>query len=228
MFERIKKEWREIFSKSLESNSYQKVLKGTITKIEYAEILKQFYFYTATNPQVQALVAVYFKGQQRGQVKGFFRHAISEIGHDQMALNDIQAMGLDIDFVGKEYPLSQTQALIAHPFYLAQFGNPVAYLGYLFHLEFTPTTIGKDAMEGLLKAGIPIEALSFLHEHATVDEIHNKFMEDYVANLVCTEKDFQDVIVSMRDTAYYHTKMMDDAIEMANTRKKSETPRLIL
>ena len=216
MFEEIKQEWQKIFSEVLESTSYKKILQGTITKDEYAAICRQYFFYTSTNPQVQALTAVHFKGEQRRFVKSFFKHAISEIDHDLMALNDLQSLGYDIDFIDTEEPLAQTQALIAYPFFLAQFKNPISYLGYLFHLEFAPTTIGKDAVEGFMKAGIPLNALTFLTEHATVDVAHNKFMKSYVDGLVRTEQDFKDIVTAMRNTAEFHTKMMDNAILKAN------------
>ncbi len=69
--------------------------EGDLTKAHYAALLREVYFYTRENPQLQAGATLYFQGQQREMVKDFLRHATSEIGHDQLALNDMAAMGFD-------------------------------------------------------------------------------------------------------------------------------------
>jgi pyrroloquinoline quinone (PQQ) biosynthesis protein C len=215
VFEKVLREWRSLFTKVLTSPSYKKILQGKVTVEEYSEICRQFYFYTSVNPQIQALAAVHFKGQQKRFVKQFFKHAISEIGHDSLALNDLRTLGYDIDFISRGEPSAQTQALISYPFFLIQHKSPVSYLGYLFHLEFAPTAIGDEAIEGFLKSGIPLSALTFLTEHATVDLVHNKLMESYIEGLVKTNEDYYNVVTAMRNTAEYHTRMMDEAIALS-------------
>ena len=104
---------------------------GELNTAHYAALMREIYFHTRENPQIQALATVYFRGSQRTMVKPFLRHAISEVGHDQLALKDIKALGYDVTTIPTEQPLPATTAITAFPFYQITNLNPVGYLGYL-------------------------------------------------------------------------------------------------
>src|SRR5207302_1057002 len=114
----------------------------------------------------------------------FYKHAVSEIAHDLLALNDLGALGVDMEKMKQTRPLPATAAFNAFPLMQIQFTNPIAYLGYLFHLEFLPTQQGRSHIERLMSLGVPENALTFLEEHATVDIGHNKMMERYIKYFV--------------------------------------------
>ena len=185
----IKQAWLEELSLFNSSPGIQRFFSGNATREHYKSILREIYFHTRENPQLQTFAAVFFKGDQRKYVKKFMAHASSEIGHDQLALNDIATLGGDISNIPNERPLPETSALLAFGFYQIQFLNPVGYLGYLFHLEFTPTSEGSAYMQALEKIGIPKEAMTFLHDHTTIDIGHNKMMEGYAHDLIQNEQD---------------------------------------
>ena len=67
----------------------QTLAQGRITLDQYKSVLREIYHYSKEDPQIQALATVYFRGDDRGTVKMFLKHAISEIGHDRMALADL-------------------------------------------------------------------------------------------------------------------------------------------
>jgi hypothetical protein len=184
-----------------------------MTVDHYKAYLRQTYHYTRDNPQIQALATVYFRGEDRSLVKMFYKHAISEIGHDEMALNDLAAMGEDVTNIRRENPLPSTVALNAFIFYQIYNRNPIGYLGYLFFLEFLPTASGPAYMRMLEKAGVPRSAMTFLHEHATVDEHHNKLMEHYAAALIRNDADRDAVIYAMRATGNLYAAMLLGAFE---------------
>jgi hypothetical protein len=162
------------------------------------------------------LVAVFFRGNQRQMVKRFFQHATSEIGHDQLALNDLKVLGEDVSRISCERPLPATVALLGYAFYQVQHLNPLGYLGYLFHLEFTPTQNGGAYMQMLEKIGIPREAMTFLHDHSTIDRGHNKLMETYVQELIRTKEDVDAVVYAMRVTGKLYDDMIQAAFEQAD------------
>ena len=83
----------------------------------YKSYLEQTYHYTKNNPQIQALATVYFRGKDRDFVKLFYKHAISEVGHDLMALQDLETLGGDATVVKKQYPLPSTIALNSFVFW---------------------------------------------------------------------------------------------------------------
>ena len=178
----------------------QRFRAGELGLAHYAALMRETYYYTRENPQIQAAATAFFRGAQRDTVRDFLRHATSEIGHDQLALNDVEAVGFSTEGVPLAHPLPSTIALTAWAYYQIYAVNPVGYLGYLYFLEFMPVRCGQDYIAGLLKMGVPAEATSFLVDHAKVDIGHTQAMTDYVANLVQSERDLDAVIYSMRVT----------------------------
>ena len=147
----------------------------------------------------------------------FFSHAASEIGHDQLALNDFVALGGDAANVPYENPLPATSALLAYGFYQIYNLDSRGYLGYLYFLEHMPVASGSGLMDALASAGIPQNAMSFLRDHTEIDVGHTKMMNKYVQHLVKDERDLDCVEYAMKTTAYLYTQMMDQAMKSAET-----------
>jgi pyrroloquinoline quinone (PQQ) biosynthesis protein C len=197
------------------SPAMRTLAEGRVTLHEYKSVLREIYHYAKEDPQIQALATVYFRGDDRDTVKMFLKHAISEIGHDRMALADLAALGEDVSLIPLTNPLPATMALTAFPFYQIQYANPVGYLGYLYFLEHMPTAAGSAYASALAAAGVPDTAMSFLREHVTVDVAHNRLMEEYVARLVRTEADVAAATYALHVTAELYAAMLASAIERA-------------
>ena len=193
----------------------RRLVAGDFGMYHYKAILREVYHYTKEDPQMQSLVTVYFRGADRDGVKLFLRHATSEIGHEQLALQDLAALGENTRGIEISHPLPTTIALTAFPFYQICFRNPIGYLGYLYFLEFMPTQAGAAYMAALISAGVPKEATAFLHEHMTVDQGHNKLMQDYIARLVHVQADVDAVIYALRVTGHLYSEMLKGAMQQA-------------
>lgn len=215
----IYKEWRSAMEERLKKGGFKKLCTGNFTISDYKEILKQIYLHARENPQIQALAAVYFRGSQRKLVKDFYQHATSEIGHNDLAMNDLIVLGENVESLPYQRPLPATSALLGYIFYQIQHHNPIGYLGYLFHLEYLPTQYGKLFTSALENKGVPKEAMSFLIEHVTVDKVHNKWIESYIDKLVLTKDDLESVIATSKTTAYLYEKMIEAAMDQANVHK---------
>ncbi|MEM9170672.1 MAG: iron-containing redox enzyme family protein [Pseudomonadota bacterium] len=193
----------------------QSLLAGELTQEEYRSVLRQVYHHTRENPQLQALATVYFRGRQRDLVRAFFSHAASEIGHDQLALNDFVTLGGDPSTIPYENPLPDTSALLAYGFYQIYNLNPLGYLGYLFFLEFNGTGSGPLFRDALTKIGVPQNAMTFLQDHMEIDVGHNKLMERYVADLSLSRADIDAIKYSMAVTGRLYAHMLDAAVRDA-------------
>lgn len=191
----------------------QKISSGQIRRCHYMGYLLETYFHAGLNPQLQAFATMYFDGNPREIVKKFFGHAMSEIGHDLIALEDLLALGAPKEFIQKQKPLASTEAYFAHAAYNIQFKSPLTYLGYLFHLEFAPTQNGRKYIQMLHSIGIPESATKFLEEHATVDIAHNKLMADYIKHFIKNENDLEIVIDATEKSVTLHSKMVSDALK---------------
>jgi len=194
----------------------RRLTSGEVEIAHYQWILRQIFHHARENPQIQALATVHFRGKQREWVKPFFKHATSEIGHDQLALNDLAALGVTTNGIPDEAPLPDTTALLALPFYLIQHKNPVAYLGYLYFLEFTPTSSGERYLEALEAMGVPDEAMSFLLDHTRIDVAHNRLMETYLDGLIAEQSDAAAVCAAIQATALLYENMLRGALERAD------------
>src|ERR1700756_5057001 len=98
-----------------------RLFNGDITTDHYASYLRETYFYTRDNPQIQAVATAWLRGPDRQAVKAFLRHALSEVGHDGLALADLMTLGRDVSSIPDEQPLPFTAALISFPFYAIQY-----------------------------------------------------------------------------------------------------------
>ncbi len=229
----IQQQFESALTEFSKCRTIQLLRGGDITVDDYKWVMRQIFHHARENPQIQALATVYFRGEQREAVRGFLTHAVSEIGHDKLALNDLARLGEDVSSIPTENALPATTALIGFPFYQIYNLNPVGYLGYLYFLEFTPTSVGGAYMAALTAKGVPAEAMTFLKDHVTIDVGHNKLMEGYVEKLVNTEADLEAVGYAMQVTARLYANMLDGAIEQARSgvdfgRNLEETHRFVV
>lgn len=207
--QKIEAAFASAYEKALASTGFMRISEKTITPAHYASFMRQTFHAAHNNPQAQALAAVHFKGAQRKMVKKFFQHAIAEIAHDEMAKKDMEFLGYYADGIHSERPLPETMALIAFPFFQIQHKNPLGYLGYLYFLEFLPTTYGQTVVQLFLDIGVPKEAMSFICEHVTVDEGHNRLMLAYLNELVLTDADADEVCYAIEVTGKLYANMVE-------------------
>jgi len=212
-FDALKNEWMKSLDKLNQTPWFDRLNKGDLQLKHYKSYLRETYFHAGRNPQIQAISASRFTNEQKDMTRRVFQHAISEIGHDLLALNDLKALGHDVSKIPEERPLADTMALISFPLYVINYMNPVGYLGYLFHLEFLPTHNGEEYLRILSKVGVPPEALTFIQEHATADQHHIQLMRTYLDKLITSKADLDFVIYCAQTTCHLHGQMVSGAFE---------------
>lgn len=212
MFEELQRRFETVLAEFLSTPAMAHVGGGRLTTDEYRSFMKQTYYYVRENPQLQALATVYFRGRQRDMIKHFYQHATSEIGHEQLALNDYTTLGGDPTDVPYKNPLPATTALTSFAFHQIYNGDTLGYLGYLYFLEFLPTISGGAISGQLLTAGIPEGALTFLRDHIEIDQSHNRLMERYANSMVRTDADADCIEYAMKTTSYLYSKMIEASI----------------
>jgi pyrroloquinoline quinone (PQQ) biosynthesis protein C len=213
---RIEAAWFAEVEQFNASPALRRLLAAELTVAHYQALLREIYFYSRESPQFFAMVPVHLRGERREFTKRMLQHACSEAGHDHLALNDLRALGVSVDKLPAERPLPETAALIGFSYYLIQYLNPVSYLGFVFHLEYLPTHFGEQYARGLLGAGIPPAAMTFIGEHVEADVGHNRLMADYVDNLLVTERDVEDTIYAMRVTSNLYARVFEAAFRAAD------------
>ena len=214
-FSELKTRFSSILEEFHKSWPIQRLVNGELTVNEYRSVTRQLFHHTRENPQLQAYATVHFRGRQRDMVDTFLKHANSEVGHDQLALNDFATLGGDPTNVPYENPLPATTALLSFGFYQVSNLNPLGYLGYVYFLEFMPTSSGELLMTSLSKVGVPDNAMTFLRDHAEIDVSHNRLMERYAGGMLTSEKHIDAVEYAMKTTGHLYAQMLAQSVETA-------------
>jgi pyrroloquinoline quinone (PQQ) biosynthesis protein C len=145
----------------------------------------------------------------------FTKHTAMEIGHDELALDDLRQLGVDPEPVRNGRPMPVTEAMSAFIIFQIQHRNPAAYLGYLYHLEALPTHAGGNILGTLAKMGVPDSATSFLREHAEADMVHVKWNREYLEGFIRTEADLEAAVYGMRGTCELHALMFAGILDQS-------------
>ncbi|MBL8724249.1 MAG: iron-containing redox enzyme family protein [Planctomycetes bacterium] len=208
--------FKEVSNDFNQSRAIKRLLNGDLRVEHYASILTEIFHYTREDPQIQAEAAVHFHGSQRAMVGPFLKHAISEVGHDQLALRDLKALGFDVSTTPRRHPLPSTVSLVAFTYFAIRHLDPLTYLGYLYFLEFAPTQHGEAYAQALAKLGVPPSAMTFLKEHQEVDVGHNRLMDLYVDSLIKTESHYAHVAYALQVTGKLYALMLEGAIDQVD------------
>lgn len=217
--DKLKTDCTEVLTIFNNSPAIKRMAEGNITIDHYKSLMKQIAHHARENPQLQALATVYFRGHQRKIIQTFFKHATSEIGHDQLALNDVSDLGEDVSEILFENPLPDTIALISYGFYQIYNLEPIGYLGYLFFLEFMPTQSGSNYIKMLDKIGVPESAMTFIKDHTAIDLGHTRLMERYVEQLVTNDNEYNSILYAMKTTGHLYSKMVEGAFDQIDKPK---------
>jgi pyrroloquinoline quinone (PQQ) biosynthesis protein C len=213
MIERIRAEWEKAAQELLQGEFFRRLATGGLTLEHYKVLLREIYYNTRENPQSFALMTGYLKGNKRDLSPKVFRHCLAEYGHHDMALDDLRALGADVSGIPAGRPLPTTEAMIAFAVYQIHHGNPIGYLGYVYHLEMLPANSGDGILKSLSAMGIPENAMKFIEEHAKVDVTHTKWLESYLIESIRDEDDLRSVIHCAKGTARLHGLMFQGILD---------------
>lgn len=216
MIEAISMEWKKSLTEFLSTPFFRRLSEGTLTLQHYQALLRETYYNTRENPPSFALMTWHLKGRKQEVARKIYRHCSAEYGHHELALNDLRAMGVDVSNIPAKRPLPTTEALIAFAVYNIQHGNPLAYLGYVFHLEMLPATLGMRFISELASMGVPPEAMTFLTEHSEADQGHTRWLEEYFRDTVETSEDLEAIIHGAVGSCKLHGVMLQGVLDSVN------------
>jgi len=218
IFELAESIWAEGMQSQSDRYWQKRLAAGDLGLSHYKGFLIETYHNAGLNPQLQAYSSLYIKDRPRDTFKKFFQHAIAEIGHDLLALEDLAILGVSTESVLATRPLPETSGFFANAVYNVQRKGTASYLAYLFHLEYTPTKNGPQIMALLHSKGVPASAMTFLEEHSTVDFNHLKLMTGYMDNIITNDDEKQIFVECLQDTMTLHCRMLEAAFENGEKR----------
>lgn len=104
-----------------------------------------------------------------------YERITEEIHHEEWVLEDIRAVGGDVDAARNEQPSPPTQAMIAFNYYASERIHPCSVLGMLYMLEVVASVYGGRVSDSVARAigrKVANGGFKFLSSHATMDVEH--------------------------------------------------------
>lgn len=172
-------------------------------KEAYAYWLSQTYFYVKHTTCFLALVSAKLGLKNREKQYHALEHLKDELNHDEVALNDLKALGKSIDQF-PEFP--ETSAFYQGQYFYIQNHSPVSHLGYSLCLEGLAAK-KIDQFYPIVEKAYGKKACTFLHLHCVVDKDH--FEHGLEAFKDMNEEETQLVTKNLRQSTAMYCHMLD-------------------
>ena len=170
--------------------------------------LWETYHYTKHNGVNQALCVMRTPTTEKKLLRRQLRHAIEEIDHDFLALNDLEKLGVDREAVIASRPEPETQAFSSLIYDLVIRERPIGRLGYSFWAEgaLNEEQLPYIADRVRYHYDLPDDHMAFLVAHAELDRGHSKAAIKAIEAHVKSDKDKEAVVYFGKATLrmYYH------------------------
>jgi hypothetical protein len=191
--------WQDILSQPL-AEEIQSILASGDRKL-YALWLTQVAHLTRHTSAHQALVGTRIDEISFHYAKYCFNHAEEEVGHEMMAVNDLQKIGSQAKTVAElPAPLAATEKLNAFLYYLATKAHPASRLGFSYWAEKCYTFVHTLASTTKESLGLTDGQMTFFVSHAEIDEAHAEDVEKIIKIVCKTPKDWEAVAKGMINT----------------------------
>lgn len=185
------------------------IRNNSVPKNLYAQYLIETYHYTQHNALNQALVGARTDVGNFAYQRFCFHHAAEEVGHQMMALNDINNMGYRIEESELPKALPQTTVLIAYLYWISTQGNPIQRLGYSFWAENCYSYIAPILKKVRDDLQLSDKHMSFFVAHAEIDSDHAAEVERIIKKVCVSDKDHKDLAEVMETSLRLTVDMMD-------------------
>ncbi|WP_152225706.1 iron-containing redox enzyme family protein [Pseudomonas sp. SCB32] len=185
-------------------------LANTTPAALYQQVMLQVYHYTRYNSVSQAACAFSADPKQTTLLRYVYKHALEELGHENMVLRDLEAVGL----LPQEMPapLAPTQALIAFLNDVAIRKGPIARLGYSYWAEDVYEHIQPVLQRFRKDLNLNDEQMTFFVAHSTIDEKHFEEVRLAIGRAANTEEDRQQIKEVARVTLWLTGQLLEEAL----------------
>ncbi|NVK36456.1 MAG: iron-containing redox enzyme family protein, partial [Gammaproteobacteria bacterium] len=170
-----------------------------ISKELYVKAMVQVFHYTKNNAINQAAAAFSEDHKKVGLLRFAMKHALEELGHENMVVNDLESMGVSKDIFDTP-PMPATDALNGYLDSVAIRGGVIPRLGYSFWAEDSYEHLAPllDACQN--KLGLTEKQLTFFIAHAVIDEKHADDVNNAIDRWVHTDEEKAEVKQVARTT----------------------------
>ncbi len=200
----IESEWLWCFQSMANGEFFKRLAMREFGLEHYKAFLAEEFFNTTENPKIMARFVSRMEIRAPKISAKLLKHAAMEMGHNEMALSDFKNLGGDDEKIRSQRPLPTTEAIAAFITFEIEHRNPLAFLGYIYHMEKISVQLAGNSGALFKEMNIPDQAQTFLNEHADADPTHLKWNREYMEELVRTPEELAAVLYGMKGTCILH------------------------
>lgn len=207
-------EWSKI-----KAGLFFQLANTNLTEELYVKAMVQVFHYTKNNAINQAAATFNEDHKKLGLLRFAMKHALEELGHENMVVSDLETMGIDKE-IFESQPMPATAALNGYLDSVALRGGVIPRLGYSFWAEDSYEHLHPllDACQTKLK--LTEKQLTFFIAHAVIDEKHADDVNNAIDRWVITEEDKEAVRLVAKTTLFLTGQILENvAQEYLNERE---------
>jgi len=174
-----------------------------LTRGEYRVFLHDLYHVVWHFCPIMAAAASRLGDEFRQVRYRLYQNIEEEKGHEEWVLEDVAAVGGDVETVRTVAPSPPVQAMIAFNYYTCERGHPCGVLGMLYTLEVISSVYGGRVASAIARStGIAGPGgFRFLNSHASMDLDHMANLKELVKTI--DDPAAQDAIITATRTNFW-------------------------
>jgi ferritin len=178
----------------------------------YRRLLVELYHVVWHFNPVCAAAASRIRDDERAIRYFLYEHMHEESGHEEWVLNDLRAVGMEVEAARVAAPSIFVATLCGYNYWSAERRNPCSVLGMMYALEVIASVYG-GPFSSAIKEALLLQGdagVSFISSHATLDTEHMIKLR-HALNSV-GGKPAQDAIVESASVNFHHFTRMFQAL----------------
>lgn len=194
-----------------ESKFYQDIMSGKNTKKYYIEYLKDAYHYVTNSSSFTPLAARRIDPKHLKVRKWILEHSAEEMGHELMALKDLEKFEVNRENVINARPSIGVTAWVSFFHYKVAIANPFCAFGVLYFLEGMATELAPKLVPNILESLNEDEkkAITFFREHGDLDADHLSEQKELLNSCKLTKEEEEEILATILEAAHVKKFMLD-------------------
>jgi hypothetical protein len=206
----------EIFRRGLGTSFAQVWARDNLDQAYPAFLTMVYQIIRASVPLMEAARAEADRRAGEDSISGalakyFRKHALEERDHDRWTLEDLGAIGGDLDAIAQAMPPAEIAQMVGAQYYWIHHHHPVALLGYISVLEGQPPSL-EHINRLQARSGLPDAAFRTHRYHANVDPHHKDDLDALLDSLPLTRREIGWIGVSAIQTIDSYRTCVDRLI----------------
>lgn len=201
----VNAEWKKIKS----GEFWTLAMSEKIAPELYKNLMEEIYHYTKHNSINQATAAYKTLPEQRKLLRFVYKHALEELGHENMVVNDLKSINLYEEGIENRKPLPATQALISFLYLTALEKGAIPRLGYSFWAETCYSHIDELLKKIAQDLNLQDKQMTFFVAHSEIDAKHSTEVNDMIMSCLNSDAEFDEVMNTAQVTLYLTGQMLE-------------------